>query len=70
MWVYNAETLPVKGVSIATLSNWIFCFIIGLVFPTLDNLWHIYTLFFIFAVCCLLGLIHKKLYLIETKDLS
>jgi len=33
VWLYNAEILPEKGVSIATLVNWIGVVFISFLFP-------------------------------------
>jgi hypothetical protein len=51
VWLYNAEILPEKGVSIATFSNWCSGFILTLVVPYIKS---IYYLFGFFGIVCLL----------------
>lgn len=55
VWIYIAEILPEKGVSISVLVNWSCVFIITLTFPTLQANWGIYTGFFIFSITCFIG---------------
>ncbi|KAL4470159.1 hypothetical protein ABPG72_009084 [Tetrahymena utriculariae] len=49
VWLYCSEILPEKGISIATMSNWIGATIIVIVLPYFNALW---PLFIFYAACC------------------
>ena len=38
IWIYCAEIMPEKGVAIATLTNWLSCFILIFLLPKLVTL--------------------------------
>ena len=68
LWVYLSETLPEKGVSLATLINWITCLLIALIFPKLINSSMQFTgTFMIFFVSSALGFIYIIMNMVETK---
>lgn len=68
LWVYLSETLPEKGVSLATLINYASCLVIALVFPKLiaSPLKFVGT-FMIFFLISLAGLIYIYFNMMETK---
>lgn len=73
-WILISEIMPLKirgtAMSIATMSNFVFNFIVALIFPTLlKNIGEAYT-FWIFGVIAILGLYIIKRYIPETKGRS
>ena len=62
--------MPIRGVSIATLTNWVFVFGIGLLFPILVDVMSINILFFIFCGFTILGLFFCKYFMFETMGLT
>jgi hypothetical protein len=64
VWLYNAEILPEKGVSIATFSNWCSGFILTLVVPYIKS---IYYLFGFFGIVCLLCYLFVMFVVKETR---
>lgn len=57
-WVYNADILSSeKALGVATSINWVSAFVIGLVFPSLESSWGIYTMFWIFTGFMIVGFI-------------
>ncbi|KRX00496.1 Major facilitator superfamily domain, general substrate transporter [Pseudocohnilembus persalinus] len=70
-WSYNAEIQSSdKGLGLASMINQFTSFIIGLVFPTLQNSIGIYSLLFIFAFFCLASFIYCILFVKETRGLT
>ncbi|KAJ3040397.1 hypothetical protein HDV00_010951 [Rhizophlyctis rosea] len=72
-WVYNAEIYPVrhrsKAIALATASDWLGNFIVGLAVPTwLER--SAYGPFFFFAVTCAIGVIVTFFFIPETKGIS
>lgn len=71
MPIYLSEILPEQGVSIAILTNWLFTFIIGLLFPKLvASPLKLEGSFFLFAIFTMGAFFYFKRYLIETKGKS
>jgi len=71
VWLYNAEILPEKGVSLATLTNWSTVIIITFLFPVINGALGTYSpVFFFFAFCCVCCLIFVFFLIRETKGLS
>mmetsp|Transcript_5252 Transcript_5252/g.480 ORF Transcript_5252/g.480 Transcript_5252/m.480 type:complete len:95 (-) Transcript_5252:153-437(-) len=67
VWVYNADILNnEKALGVATAINWVCGFIIGLVFPSLNDSLGIYTMFWIFAIFCILGFLYMFIFVKET----
>ena len=66
-WLYNAEIMPLKGVTIATLVNWACTLIISFATPAMIDTLGISGTFFIFAGCCAVGLIFMIAFVPETK---
>jgi len=55
-WVYSAEiNSNENAVGLATCVNWLCSFIIGLIFPTLTTELGVYSVFWIFAGFCIIG---------------
>jgi MFS family permease len=69
-WVYNAEILTGKGVTITTLANWFGTIVISFTFPVLVDHIDMWIIFVFFAVSCLLGAIFIYFYVVETKGLT
>ena len=70
LWVYLSETLPEKGVSLATLVNWMASLFISLVFPKMITFLNFEGTFAFFFICGLMGLIYIYFNMIETKGLN
>jgi len=71
LWVYLTETLPEKGVSLATLINWVTCLLVSFIFPKMLNSFLKFEgTFSFFFFCGVIGLIFIYLYMIETKGRS
>jgi SP family xylose:H+ symportor-like MFS transporter len=72
LWIYSTEILNDKGVSLVVATNWIFCSIIGAVFPVMssDSGIGIANSFFLFAGCCLFAFLYVMFFVIETKGLT
>lgn len=66
-WLYLAEILPEKGISIAVLFNWIATSIVAQVFPKMNSAINIYGCFAVFGGFCFLGLFFLIFMLQETK---
>ena len=66
-WVYEPEILPEKGVSLAVITNWLFCLLIVFLTPVLIDMIDISPLYYFFG--CYLLLSHVQMYftLKETK---
>lgn len=73
IWLYNAEILTEKGVSLATTVNWICCFTIGLLVPqtykTISSNSLVYLLY-VFGVLSAFGLAFIYYFVVETKGLD
>lgn len=67
VWLYMAEILPEKGVSLAALANWVGCGIIGLCFPVVKNAIKIEGTFLIFLGCCVAAWVYMLICVKETK---
>lgn len=67
VWIYVPEILPERGVSMATLANWVSCGIIGLCFPIVKNAVTIQGTFLIFLGCCVAALFYMFFFIKETK---
>lgn len=70
VWTYNAEILPDKGVTLATLTNWAGLILIAFAFPIMSDFMGMWVSFLIFAVCCLGGLVFIQKRVLETKGLN
>ena len=70
VWLYNPEILPEKGISLATLTNWIGVIIIAFLFPVMNRLVGAWPIFMFFGACCLLSLIFILTCVKETKGLT
>lgn len=74
IWLYNAEILSEKGVSLATTVNWVCCFLIGLFIPATyfqgikQNVFVIP--FYVFSVFTIVGFVFVYYYVVETKGLD
>ena len=66
VWVYIPEILPEKGMGIATMANWLSCFLIGLFFPILLDVINIEGGFLIFFITSVSGLIFIEMFVLET----
>ncbi|HJO94954.1 MAG TPA: sugar porter family MFS transporter [Victivallales bacterium] len=73
-WVMCAEIFPLEGreigVTITTLTNWVFAFIVVRFSLTIMNAWGGASLFFIFAGFCIVGIFITKYFIPETKGVS
>jgi hypothetical protein len=49
VWLYNSEILPSKGISMATMTNWICGTIVVVVLPFIKDLWLLFA--FYTAIC-------------------
>lgn len=67
IWLYNSEILPSKGISIATMCNWISATIIVFALPYFKDLW---VLFLFYGIICFLAVIFSIVVVKETKGLS
>lgn len=67
VWLYCSEILPEKGLSIATMFNWIGASIIVLVLPYVSELW---ILFIFYAVVCFVCVGFTIVFVKETKGKS
>lgn len=67
VWIYCADILTEKGISISTTTNWLSSFIVCLIAPELLDVIGVNGLFFIFGGCCILGLAYFWFFLMETK---
>ncbi|KNC83811.1 hypothetical protein SARC_03987 [Sphaeroforma arctica JP610] len=69
-WMMAAELLPTKvssaGQSVVVVVNWLFTFVIGLVYPLMNDALDEYS-FLPFAVCCALVVVYTVLFVPETK---
>lgn len=70
IWLYNAEILPDKGVSLSTLANWACVIIITFLFPVCNDNFGIWPIFLVFALCAILGLVMILFWVKETKGLT
>lgn len=71
VWLYNAEILPDKGVSLTVLTNWVMVIAITFVFPiVVEALGTMWPIFAFFAICVSLGLIFTVSKVKETKGLN
>lgn len=70
VWMYCAEILPEKGISISSMTNWLSCFVITLVSPKIISAIGINILFFIYSGFCFAGLAFFYIFVIETKGLT
>eukprot|EP01016_Furgasonia_blochmanni_P047336 TRINITY_DN6946_c0_g1_i1.p1 TRINITY_DN6946_c0_g1~~TRINITY_DN6946_c0_g1_i1.p1 ORF type:complete len:517 (+),score=95.53 TRINITY_DN6946_c0_g1_i1:77-1627(+) len=71
VWVIIPELLPAKGVSLATLTNWLFALLIAQGFPILKDTWlGVGGVFGLFFICTILCNIFMIAYLPETKGKS
>lgn len=66
IWVYGAEIIQGKGLSVAVFSTWFFTFVIGLIFPILKDSLGIHSLFYMFGVIVFIGLFYLKSAMVET----
>ena len=55
VWLYNAEILPEKGVSISTIANWSGVIFISFLFPICKDAFNVGPIFAFFAVCTVFG---------------
>lgn len=69
-WLYNAEILPDKGVSIATICNWLSVIIITLLFPVVNASIGAAPIFYFFSFTCIACLIFVFILIRETKGLN
>lgn len=73
-WVMMSEIFPLHlrgpGMSVASMANWTFNFIVVLTFPVLLDLLGLAGVFSIYAMMCVVGLIFTARYLPETSGLS
>ncbi|CAD8082161.1 unnamed protein product [Paramecium sonneborni] len=72
-WIYDADILSEKGMSLAVLFNWISCTIIAFTFVILDinnNPGRLSIVFGFFTGCCVLGVFFILKFVQETKDRS
>ncbi|CAD8163032.1 unnamed protein product [Paramecium octaurelia] len=70
-WIYDADILSEKGMSLAVLCNWISCTIIAFAFVILDidhNKERLSIVFGVFTGCCILGVCFILKFVQETKD--
>lgn len=67
VWLYCSEILPEKGISIATMCNWIGATIIVLILPYFDALW---VLFIFYAAICFACVAFTIFFVNETKGKS
>lgn len=66
-WFYEPEILPEKGVSLCTLTNWIFCGLVVFLTPILIDLVGISVIYYFFCGCCFLSVVYMQFMLKETK---
>lgn len=66
-WVYEPEILPEKGVSLAVITNWVFCTFIVFFTPMLIEKVGISSMYFFFGIYVLASLSHMSIWLHETK---
>ncbi|CAD8093376.1 unnamed protein product [Paramecium sonneborni] len=72
-WIYDADILSEKGMSLAVLCNWISCTMIAFAFVILDidnNKDRLSIVFGFFTGCCVLGVFFILKFVQETKDRS
>lgn len=69
-WTYNAEILSFKGNALATSVFFFGAFIIGLIFPIGVEEFGIHTMFYLFMVTLIMGIIYLYPRVKETKGLS
>ncbi|CAK91340.1 unnamed protein product (macronuclear) [Paramecium tetraurelia] len=67
VWIYDADVLDEKGMSIAVLCNWLGCAIVAQFFGFINNHGGMQTSFGLFFVFCLLGTIYIYFQVKETK---
>ncbi|CAD8182000.1 unnamed protein product [Paramecium pentaurelia] len=70
-WIYDADILSEKGMSLAVLCNWISCTFIAFAFVILDidhNKERLSIVFGVFTGCCVLGVFFIFKFVQETKD--
>ncbi|CAK88851.1 unnamed protein product (macronuclear) [Paramecium tetraurelia] len=70
-WIYDADILSEKGMSLAVLCNWISCTFIAFAFVILDiehNKERLAIVFGVFTGCCILGVFFILKFVRETKD--
>ena len=69
-WLINSEIFPQRyrgiGTGITIFALWIGHFVVGLLSPVLLD-WNMSNTFYIFAICCVLGLVFVKIRVPETK---
>jgi len=69
-WVYEPEILPEKGISLCTITNWLFCCLVVLLTPIIDDKAGISPIYYFFGACCFLSVLYMLPMLKETKGLS
>lgn len=69
-WIYNADILVGKSLSLENSINWFFGFVIGIIFPILQHEIGMFVMFFIFSFSLLIGNIYLYNHLKETKGLT
>lgn len=74
IWIICAEIFPLEvrdfGLTVTTMANWIGATIVVRFSLTIMDKFGGYSLFFIFAICCILGIFLVKYFVPETKDVS
>ncbi len=67
-WIYCADILPDKGVSISSAVNWAFTALIAWGVPEVKDQWSIQTAFYIFFFSSIIGELFLILGIKESKD--
>ncbi|CAD8076477.1 unnamed protein product [Paramecium primaurelia] len=67
VWIYDADVLDEKGMSIAVLCNWLGCAIVAQFFGLINNGLGMQWSFGIFFIFCALGTVYIFIYVKETK---
>lgn len=66
-WLYNAEIMPLKGITVATLVNWASTLLISLTTPLMFDNFGKENTFFFFGAICAFGMIFCIAFVRETK---
>ena len=74
IWILCAEICPLQyrdlGITFSTMTNWIANMIIGRYTLSMFDTWGYGNTFYVFAVCCLIGIVFVKFFTPETKGIS